>query len=235
MFFYTRYPSSQILKTCFHDVQVRKYLQHRASRMLLYFALQMSCRFKVELFRLERILPENMQFQIDCMIYDLKKVKHYVYYNRLNPFKMQLGQYRITSHKQVIFFFLFIDKITNCFVFLNVNPPKKSCQQVLSYKSNWLQNIKFTQQGFCLSHLPFCLFWPQFSRCITSQLIKWFSNFREFYYIQMEKFARHALSDGVTDVRALNVGRESELFRNLNMHYNKASDFQVNWRCTVHV
>lgn len=43
----------------------------------------------------------------------------------------------------------------------------------------------------------------------------------------MEKFARHALSDGVTDVRALTVGRESELFRNLNMHYNKASDFQV--------
>lgn len=43
----------------------------------------------------------------------------------------------------------------------------------------------------------------------------------------MEKFARHALIDGVADVRGLTVGRESELFRALNMHYNKANDFKV--------
>lgn len=43
----------------------------------------------------------------------------------------------------------------------------------------------------------------------------------------MEKFARHALTDGVGDVRGLTVGRESELFRALCMHYNKANDFQV--------
>lgn len=43
----------------------------------------------------------------------------------------------------------------------------------------------------------------------------------------MEKFARHALMDGATDVGCLAVGRESELFRALSMHYNKASDFQV--------
>ncbi|XP_071384120.1 prospero homeobox protein 1-like [Centroberyx affinis] len=67
----------------------------------------------------------------------------------------------------------------------------------------------------------------QFTRCITSQLIKWFSNFREFYYIQMEKFARHAILEGAADVMDLTVGRESELFRALNMHYNKANDFQV--------
>ncbi|XP_018550095.1 prospero homeobox protein 1 [Lates calcarifer] len=75
--------------------------------------------------------------------------------------------------------------------------------------------------------LKMCFHDVQFTRCITSQLIKWFSNFREFYYIQMEKFARHALIEGVTDVRGLTVGRESELFRALNMHYNKANDFQV--------
>ncbi|XP_054474840.1 prospero homeobox protein 1-like [Anoplopoma fimbria] len=74
--------------------------------------------------------------------------------------------------------------------------------------------------------LKMCFYDVQFTRCITSQLIKWFSNFREFYYIQMEKFARHALI-GVADVRSLTVGRESELFRALNMHYNKTSDFQV--------
>ncbi|CDQ79947.1 unnamed protein product [Oncorhynchus mykiss] len=68
---------------------------------------------------------------------------------------------------------------------------------------------------------------PQFNRCITSQLIKWFSNFREFYYIQMEKFARQAIVDGVRDVKDMSISRDSELFRALNMHYNKANDFQV--------
>ncbi|CAJ1078084.1 prospero homeobox protein 1-like [Xyrichtys novacula] len=75
--------------------------------------------------------------------------------------------------------------------------------------------------------LKMCFHDVQFTRCITSQLIKWFSNFREFFYIQMEKFARHALIEGSTDVRSLTVGRESELFRALNTHYNKANDFQV--------
>nr|XP_019953087.1 PREDICTED: prospero homeobox protein 1-like [Paralichthys olivaceus] len=75
--------------------------------------------------------------------------------------------------------------------------------------------------------LKMCFHDVQFTRCISSQLIKWFSNFREFYYIQIEKFARHALVDGVADVRALTVGRESELFRALNVHYNKANEFQV--------
>ncbi|XP_015989847.2 prospero homeobox protein 2 isoform X2 [Rousettus aegyptiacus] len=67
----------------------------------------------------------------------------------------------------------------------------------------------------------------KFNRCITSQMIKWFSNFREFYYIQMEKFARQAISDGVTNPKMLVVLRDSELFRTLNMHYNKGNDFEV--------
>ncbi|RXM36971.1 Prospero homeobox protein 1 [Acipenser ruthenus] len=58
------------------------------------------------------------------------------------------------------------------------------------------------------------------------QLIKWFSNFREFYYIQMEKFARQAINDGVTGTEELNVTRDCELYRALNMHYNKANDFE---------
>ncbi|XP_017278829.1 prospero homeobox protein 1 [Kryptolebias marmoratus] len=67
----------------------------------------------------------------------------------------------------------------------------------------------------------------KFNRCITSQLIKWFSNFREFYYIQMEKFARQAINDGITRAEELSVSRDCELFRALNMHYNKANDFEV--------
>uniref|UniRef100_A0A8B9K075 Prospero homeobox 1a n=1 Tax=Astyanax mexicanus TaxID=7994 RepID=A0A8B9K075_ASTMX len=67
----------------------------------------------------------------------------------------------------------------------------------------------------------------KFNRCITSQLIKWFSNFREFYYIQMEKFARQAINDGVAGSEELTVSRDCELYRALNMHYNKANDFEV--------
>ncbi|XP_074861555.1 prospero homeobox protein 1-like [Carettochelys insculpta] len=67
----------------------------------------------------------------------------------------------------------------------------------------------------------------KFNRCITSQLIKWFSNFREFFYIQMEKFSRQALSNGVTSAETLTVTRDSELARVLNQHYNKANDYEI--------
>ncbi|KAJ8255059.1 hypothetical protein GJAV_G00200480 [Gymnothorax javanicus] len=69
----------------------------------------------------------------------------------------------------------------------------------------------------------------KFNRCITSQLIKWFSNFREFFYIQMERFARQAVREGVMgggDV-TLRLRRDSELFRILNLHYNKSNDYHV--------
>ncbi|MBN3292195.1 PROX1 protein, partial [Polypterus senegalus] len=88
--------------------------------------------------------------------------------------------------------------------------------------------------SMCLPHVKMECADPQsladrilFNRCITSQLIKWFSNFREFYYIQMEKFARQAIMDGINNRKDLVVTRDSELFRALNMHYNKANDFQV--------
>ncbi|XP_067272824.1 prospero homeobox protein 1-like [Pseudorasbora parva] len=67
----------------------------------------------------------------------------------------------------------------------------------------------------------------KFNRCITSQLIKWFSNFREFYYIQIEKFARQAINDGVVAADDVSVSCDSPLYKVLNMHYNKANDFEV--------
>nr|XP_018666949.1 transcription factor protein isoform X1 [Ciona intestinalis]XP_018666950.1 transcription factor protein isoform X1 [Ciona intestinalis] len=67
----------------------------------------------------------------------------------------------------------------------------------------------------------------QFSRATTSQLIKWFSNFREFYYMQMERFARQALVDGITEAEQILVGRNSEVFHILNIHYNKSNDFEA--------
>uniref|UniRef100_A0A672JJZ6 Prospero homeobox 3 n=1 Tax=Salarias fasciatus TaxID=181472 RepID=A0A672JJZ6_SALFA len=65
----------------------------------------------------------------------------------------------------------------------------------------------------------------KFNRCVTSQMIKWFSNFREFFYIQMERFARQAVREALT--RSLRVGRDTELYRILNMHYNKSNIYQV--------
>uniref|UniRef100_A0A3Q3X9E0 Prospero domain-containing protein n=1 Tax=Mola mola TaxID=94237 RepID=A0A3Q3X9E0_MOLML len=67
----------------------------------------------------------------------------------------------------------------------------------------------------------------KFNRCVTSQMIKWFSNFREFFYIQMERFARQAVREALTRESQLRVGRDTELYRILNMHYNKSNVYQV--------
>jgi hypothetical protein len=67
----------------------------------------------------------------------------------------------------------------------------------------------------------------KFNRATTSQLIKWFSNFREFFYIQIEKYSRQALSEGVDDPSDLRVTRDCELFKALNNHYNKTNEFEV--------
>lgn len=75
----------------------------------------------------------------------------------------------------------------------------------------------------------------KFNRCVTSQMIKWFSNFREFFYIQMERFARQAVREALIRDGAprlgresqLRVGRDTELYRILNMHYNKSNVYQV--------
>merc|ERR1712136_450457 len=45
--------------------------------------------------------------------------------------------------------------------------------------------------------------------------------------IQMEKFARQALSEGIDDINHIQVSRGSELFRALNLHYNKSNEFRV--------
>lgn len=193
------------------------------------------------------------------------------------------------------------------------------CLCVLSYFVV-LSNLKSTpvllsQPAHMLSCC--CPLLVQFNRCVTSQMIKWFSNFREFFYIQMERFARQAVREALTrlvwifvfstqcftdwfDTPAwvetaqplntdsftmqsivhhvllyiamlyngqhslcflrhvvkndhvavcvvprdggarlgresqLRVGRDSELYRILNMHYNKSNVYQVRWlhQCT---
>lgn len=50
---------------------------------------------------------------------------------------------------------------------------------------------------------------------------------REFYYIQMEKYARQANTDGVQSADDLQVTNDSELYRHLNLHYNRNNHIEV--------
>ncbi|XP_041467973.1 prospero homeobox protein 1-like isoform X1 [Lytechinus variegatus] len=83
--------------------------------------------------------------------------------------------------------------------------------------------VRYPSSALLRQHFPDV----KFNRHNTSQIIKWFSNFREFYYIQMEKFARQAVSDSVESAEDLKVTRDSELYRALNLHYNKSNEFTV--------
>ncbi|KAL5107822.1 Homeobox protein prospero [Taenia crassiceps] len=67
----------------------------------------------------------------------------------------------------------------------------------------------------------------KFQKNNTAQLVKWFSNFREFYYIQMEKFARVAISEGVRSPNELTVTVNSELYRTLALHYNRNQQIEI--------
>nr|QNN94694.1 prospero homeobox 1 [Malacoceros fuliginosus] len=67
----------------------------------------------------------------------------------------------------------------------------------------------------------------KFNKNNTAQLVKWFSNFREFYYIQMEKYSRQALAEGVKNPEDLIVTTDSELYRVLNLHYNRNNQLEV--------
>lgn len=54
-----------------------------------------------------------------------------------------------------------------------------------------------------------------------------FSCYREFYYIQMEKYARQAISEGLKTADDLHVAGDSELYRVLNLHYNRNNHIEV--------
>lgn len=51
--------------------------------------------------------------------------------------------------------------------------------------------------------------------------------FREFYYIQMEKYARQAIAEGVKHAEDLVVSTDAELYRILNLHYNRNNQIEV--------
>ena len=50
---------------------------------------------------------------------------------------------------------------------------------------------------------------------------------REFFYIQMEKHSRQALSEGVKSAEELTVTADCELVRVINLHYNRNNHIEV--------
>lgn len=51
--------------------------------------------------------------------------------------------------------------------------------------------------------------------------------YREFYYIQMEKYARQAISEGAKSADDLHVSGDCEIYRVLNLHYNRNNHIEV--------
>ncbi|MPC24423.1 Homeobox protein prospero [Portunus trituberculatus] len=49
----------------------------------------------------------------------------------------------------------------------------------------------------------------------------------EFYYIQMEKYARQSLSEGTKNADDISVTFESEIIRALNLHYNRNNHLEI--------
>uniref|UniRef100_A0A913HKU3 Prospero domain-containing protein n=1 Tax=Strongyloides stercoralis TaxID=6248 RepID=A0A913HKU3_STRER len=66
----------------------------------------------------------------------------------------------------------------------------------------------------------------RFNKNNTAQLVKWFSNFREFFYSQMEKYARQAIAEGIKTRDEVVVTPESEIYKQLNQHYNRNNHIQ---------
>ena len=57
--------------------------------------------------------------------------------------------------------------------------------------------------------------------------------FREFFYIQMEKYARQALSEGVKSDSELHVTEDAELYRVINVHYNRNNHIEVSFKKSI--
>ncbi|KAK4469708.1 hypothetical protein MN116_007233 [Schistosoma mekongi] len=66
-----------------------------------------------------------------------------------------------------------------------------------------------------------------FNRGSTAQLVKWFSNFREFFYIQIEKFVRQQKAAGLKKADDIRLSRQHELIRSMETHFNKGDDIET--------
>ncbi|EUB65099.1 Homeobox protein prospero [Echinococcus granulosus] len=66
-------------------------------------------------------------------------------------------------------------------------------------------------------------FFPEvtFNRYNTAQLVKWFSNFREFFYINVERYTRALVAEGVRSPELIRIMPKFGLYKTLIVHYNR--------------
>ena len=133
-----------------------------------------------------------------------------------------------------------------CFRFINVTKASDYIKQVAIFT---LVVVDFALVMILMSSMPSaCLFYisylynstcslpfhctQTFKNCILMVFIC-----REFYYIQMEKYARQALAEGAKSPEDLVITTDSELYRVLNLHYNRNNQLEVpeGFRITVQV
>jgi len=62
-------------------------------------------------------------------------------------------------------------------------------------------------------------------------MVTWVGVIREFFYIQMEKYARQALSEGMKNVSEMVVSKDDELYRVLVLHYNRNNQIEASDLC----
>ncbi|CAF3401475.1 unnamed protein product [Rotaria socialis] len=115
--------------------------------------------------------------------------------------------------------------------------PSKSDQQLLEYNGFQIiltsLHLRKAKLMFFYTRYPnssvLKAYFPdvRFNKLITAQLVKWFSNFREFFYQQIEKYARQCLAEGISNVDDLIITPNSELYRILNLHYNRSNQINV--------
>nr|VZH98204.1 unnamed protein product [Spirometra erinaceieuropaei] len=72
-------------------------------------------------------------------------------------------------------------------------------------------------------------FFPEvsFTRYNTAQLVKWFSNFREFFYIHIERYVRGLIASGLKSVDSVHITPSHELCRTMILHYNRGLETKM--------
>ncbi|VUZ48588.1 unnamed protein product [Hymenolepis diminuta] len=72
-------------------------------------------------------------------------------------------------------------------------------------------------------------FFPEvkFNRYNTAQLVKWFSNFREYFYINIERYVRTLIAEGVPSSECIRITPKHALYRTLIGHYNRGIENEI--------
>lgn len=111
-------------------------------------------------------------------------------------------------------------------LFANIDCYRSSCDNPIDAlihiptRKMWSSVVFNTSQN--CTNLRQIILWD-----ITNSDLIYRFRYSEFYYIQIEKYARQAVSEGVKSPEDLHVGGDSEIYRVLNLHYNRNNHIEV--------